>query len=62
MAVEPSGRRDAQVTNKRRVDWVIISLIVFAIAVAALGAWADSIGGDATPSATPVATASPVAP
>jgi ABC-type transporter Mla subunit MlaD len=55
-----NGRRPAARGRKRQINWVAVGIIVFALAIAALGAWADSIGGNAGSGATPAASATAV--
>jgi hypothetical protein len=50
-------RQPATVKKKREINWVAVGVIVFAIAVAALSAWTDTIGGGESASPTPAATA-----
>ena len=36
--------------RKREIDWVVVSIIVFEIDMAALSAWTDTLGGNSSPS------------
>ena len=64
MTIEHDRRPAGRARPKRQVNWLVVGIIAFTIAVAALGAWADSIGGNDTASPAPAATATvaPVAP
>jgi len=50
-------------SKKRRISWVAVGIIVFAIVVAVEGAWIDSIdkSDSSAPAPTASATATPVA-
>ena len=52
----PAGRQQPD----REVRWVVAAIIAFAIVVAALGAWADALGGNDASSVGPAATATVV--
>ena len=56
MAIDRNGSVRPNGTGRRPVNWVAIGIIVFAIAVAALGALADGIESGSSQSAFPTAT------